>query len=59
MDDKFLSNLQADLSHDTVGAEALDKSGTVVAGISTGGKCGTRDGRLGSGPTLGKYLMNV
>ena len=42
-----------------MGVVALDTAGSVVAGVSTGGKSGARDGRLGSGAALGQYITLV
>lgn len=39
--------------HDTVGAVALDKSGTLTAGTSTGGTSGKLPGRVGDAPLIG------
>ncbi|MEM6726166.1 MAG: isoaspartyl peptidase/L-asparaginase [Bacteroidota bacterium] len=39
--------------HGTVGAVALDKSGNIVAGTSTGGMTNKRWGRIGDSPIIG------
>lgn len=43
----------ADKGHDTVGAVALDRSGSVAAATSTGGLSGKRAGRVGDSPLPG------
>jgi L-asparaginase / beta-aspartyl-peptidase len=43
----------ADKKHGTVGAVALDKSGNLAAGTSTGGKTNKRFGRVGDSPIIG------
>jgi beta-aspartyl-peptidase (threonine type) len=40
-------------SHDTVGAVAIDSSGCLVAGTSTGGTCCKYPGRVGDSPLIG------
>lgn len=42
------------LGHDTVGAVALDRSGTTAAATSTGGITAKRPGRVGDSPIVGK-----
>jgi beta-aspartyl-peptidase (threonine type) len=37
----------------TVGAVAIDRSGTIVAGTSTGGRAGQLPGRVGDSPLIG------
>ncbi len=41
------------LSYGTVGAVALDKSGNLAAGTSTGGRVNKRPGRVGDSPIIG------
>lgn len=43
------------LGHDTVGAVALDRSGTTAAATSTGGITAKRPGRVGDSPIVGKH----
>jgi beta-aspartyl-peptidase (threonine type) len=43
----------ADLSHDTVGAVALDAAGNVAAGTSTGGTLNKAPGRVGDSSLIG------
>jgi len=56
---EFLRNQEADSAtggndhHDTVGAVALDDSGTIVAGTSTGGTPLKLRGRVGDSPLIG------
>jgi len=45
--------LNSTLSHDTVGAVALDKDGNLVAGTSTGCISGKLPGRVGDSPIPG------
>ena len=47
---KTLSN---EYKYGTVGAVALDKSGTITAGTSTGGMTAKRFGRIGDAPIIG------
>jgi beta-aspartyl-peptidase (threonine type) len=51
----------ADKKHGTVGAVALDKSGNLAAGTSTGGKTNKRFGRVGDSPIIGAgtYANNL
>lgn len=42
------------LGHDTVGAVALDRSGSTAAATSTGGITAKRPGRVGDSPIVGK-----
>ena len=42
-----------DGKHDTVGAVAVDSTGTVAAATSTGGLCGKWSGRIGDSPLIG------
>lgn len=44
---------QAELGHGTVGAVALDASGRIAAGTSTGGVFGKLEGRVGDTPLIG------
>lgn len=44
---------QAELGHGTVGAVALDASGQLAAGTSTGGVFGKFEGRVGDTPLIG------
>ena len=44
---------QAELGHGTVGAVALDASGQIAAGTSTGGVFGKFEGRVGDTPLIG------
>jgi L-asparaginase / beta-aspartyl-peptidase len=44
---------RGDPSHGTVGAVALDMSGAIAAGTSTGGIRGKRPGRVGDSPIIG------
>ncbi len=48
-----LSALDVDLKFGTVGAVALDQSGNMAAGTSTGGMTGKRWGRVGDAPMIG------
>ncbi len=48
-----LSALDVDFKFGTVGAVALDQSGNVAAGTSTGGMTGKRWGRIGDAPVIG------
>jgi beta-aspartyl-peptidase (threonine type) len=48
-----LSALDVDLKFGTVGAVALDQSGNLAAGTSTGGMTGKRWGRVGDAPVIG------
>ena len=41
------------ISHDTVGAVALDRNGNIAAGTSTGGLQGKMPGRVGDSPIIG------
>jgi beta-aspartyl-peptidase (threonine type) len=50
---KQLSALDVDLKFGTVGAVALDQSGNLAAGTSTGGMTGKRWGRVGDAPVIG------
>jgi beta-aspartyl-peptidase (threonine type) len=50
---KQLSALDVDHKFGTVGAVALDQSGNVAAGTSTGGMTGKRWGRVGDAPVIG------
>jgi L-asparaginase / beta-aspartyl-peptidase len=43
----------ADQKHGTVGAVALDKSGNLAAGTSTGGMTNKKFGRIGDSPVIG------
>ena len=43
-------------SHDTVGCVAMDKSGHIAAGTSTGGLAGKLPGRIGDSPLIGSGL---
>jgi beta-aspartyl-peptidase (threonine type) len=43
----------ADISHDTVGAVALDRSGNIAAATSTGGTLNKAPGRLGDSSLIG------
>ncbi|NMP31579.1 isoaspartyl peptidase/L-asparaginase [Thalassotalea sp. M1531] len=45
--------LSNEYKYGTVGAVALDKSGTIVAGTSTGGMTAKRFGRVGDAPIIG------
>ncbi|MFP3065476.1 MAG: isoaspartyl peptidase/L-asparaginase [Sulfolobus sp.] len=51
--EETLNSLNSTLSHDTVGAVALDKDGNLVAGTSTGGISGKLPGRVGDSPIPG------
>lgn len=44
---------QAELGHGTVGAVALDQTGRLAAGTSTGGVFGKLEGRVGDTPLIG------
>jgi isoaspartyl peptidase/L-asparaginase-like protein (Ntn-hydrolase superfamily) len=44
---------QAELGHGTVGVVALDASGRLAAGTSTGGVYGKLEGRVGDTPLIG------
>ena len=48
-----ISALDVDLKFGTVGAVALDQSGNMAAGTSTGGMTGKRWGRIGDAPVIG------
>ena len=48
-----VSALDVDLKFGTVGAVALDRSGNLAAGTSTGGMTGKRWGRIGDAPVIG------
>ena len=48
-----LSALDVDHKYGTVGAVALDQSGNMAAGTSTGGLTGKRWGRIGDAPIIG------
>jgi len=48
-----LSALEVDHKFGTVGAVALDQSGNMAAGTSTGGMTGKRWGRVGDAPLIG------
>ncbi len=48
-----LSALDVDYKYGTVGAVALDQSGNLAAGTSTGGLTGKRWGRIGDAPMIG------
>ncbi|QPC99038.1 isoaspartyl peptidase/L-asparaginase family protein [Qipengyuania soli] len=48
-----LSAIDVDIKFGTVGAVALDKSGNLAAGTSTGGMTGKRWGRIGDAPVIG------
>lgn len=48
-----LSAIDVDLKFGTVGAVALDQSGNMAAGTSTGGMTGKRWGRVGDAPVIG------
>jgi len=48
-----LSAIDVDLKFGTVGAVALDQSGNLAAGTSTGGMTGKRWGRIGDTPMIG------
>lgn len=50
---KQLSALDVDHKFGTVGAVALDQSGNMAAGTSTGGMTGKRWGRVGDAPVIG------
>ena len=50
---KQLSALDVDHKFGTVGAVALDESGNLAAGTSTGGMTGKRWGRVGDAPVIG------
>ncbi|MFY7745232.1 MAG: isoaspartyl peptidase/L-asparaginase family protein [Erythrobacter sp.] len=50
---KKLSALDVDHKFGTVGAVALDQSGNLAAGTSTGGMTGKRWGRVGDAPMIG------
>ena len=39
--------------HDTVGAVAVDKHGTIAVATSTGGTTGQKVGRIGDSPIIG------
>jgi beta-aspartyl-peptidase (threonine type) len=47
------SAIDVDLKFGTVGAVALDQSGNMAAGTSTGGMTGKRWGRVGDAPVIG------
>ncbi len=47
------SDTRATTPHGTVGAVALDQSGAIAAGTSTGGTIGKRPGRVGDSPIIG------
>ena len=47
------SDLNPDYKYGTVGAVALDKSGNIVAGTSTGGMTNKRYDRIGDSPIIG------
>lgn len=51
----------ADKKHGTVGAVALDKSGNLAAGTSTGGMTNKKFGRIGDSPVIGAgtYANNL
>jgi beta-aspartyl-peptidase (threonine type) len=53
MKSQQLSALDVDLKFGTVGAVALDQSGNLAAGTSTGGMTGKRWGRVGDAPVIG------
>ncbi len=48
-----LSAIDVDFKFGTVGAVALDQSGNMAAGTSTGGMTGKRWGRIGDAPVIG------
>ncbi|MCX6150653.1 MAG: isoaspartyl peptidase/L-asparaginase [Ignavibacteriales bacterium] len=47
------NNINADFKFGTVGAVALDKSGNLAAGTSTGGMTNKKYGRVGDSPIIG------
>jgi hypothetical protein len=47
------------LGHDTVGAVALDISGNVACGTSTGGITAKRPGRVGDSPVVGWLVLTA
>jgi L-asparaginase / beta-aspartyl-peptidase len=53
MKEKKLSSFDVDLKYGTVGAVAVDETGNVAAGTSTGGLTGKRWGRIGDSPVIG------
>jgi beta-aspartyl-peptidase (threonine type) len=50
---KHLSALDVEYKYGTVGAVALDQTGHIAAGTSTGGMTGKRWGRIGDSPVIG------
>jgi beta-aspartyl-peptidase (threonine type) len=50
---KIWENRKNNLEHDTVGAIALDSTGRIVAGVSTGGTSYKHRGRVGDSPVVG------
>lgn len=45
------------MGHDTVGAVAIDTSGNVAFGTSTGGITAKMPGRVGDSPIIGKFKI--
>ena len=52
-EDGFLEPEKVDWKYGTVGCVALDRSGNIVAGTSTGGMTNKRWGRIGDSPVIG------
>ena len=50
-----VQSMESEISHDTVGAVALDKDGNVAFATSTGGITAKRPGRVGDSPIIGQY----
>ena len=53
MQEEETSQLDVDYKYGTVGAVAMDQSGVISAGTSTGGMTGKRWGRIGDSPIIG------
>ena len=53
MQEEETSQLNVDYKFGTVGAVAMDQSGVISAGTSTGGMTGKRWGRIGDSPIIG------
>jgi L-asparaginase / beta-aspartyl-peptidase len=52
-EDKHAAEFHVDHAMGTVGAVAVDSSGAIVAGTSTGGTCCKHSGRVGDSPLIG------
>ncbi|WP_265528102.1 isoaspartyl peptidase/L-asparaginase family protein [Sphingomicrobium marinum] len=53
MQEQQTSQIDVDYKFGTVGAVAMDQSGVITAGTSTGGMTGKRWGRIGDSPIIG------